>query len=136
MRNLLPLAALLFVACGASVQSNGSAEQPTLEVDPAMAAPGDSVTLILRNGTEGEVGYNLCSSGLEQRIDEETWEPIPAERFCTMELRMLAAGEEATYSIGLPSELEPGEYRFTTSIERLPAGAFGEIQSEVFAVGS
>lgn len=83
------------------------------------AGPG-RIRLILQNGFDGPVGYNLCTSALERRQDG-TWVNVPTDDVCTMELRSLPAGQDATFEKRLPSGIAAGEYRYVTSVE-IPVG--------------
>lgn len=94
-------------------------------VEPRVAAPGSTVTLILYNGTGHAVGYNLCMSGLGHmqpgtwgELQTSTWRSVPENRACTRELRTVPPGQEARYQTRLPATLAPGEYRFRTGVER------------------
>ena len=81
---------------------------------------GDRVRLILQNGHDGRVGYNLCASGL-QRWSGSEWEEVRTGDICTMELRTLPPGQDATYEKELPDDLAAGQYRYVTSVE-VPLG--------------
>jgi hypothetical protein len=87
-----------------------------LTVEPRVAAPGATVTLVLHNGTAHEAGYNLCSSGLGQ-LRSDGWHGVPDNRVCTRELRIVMPGSQARYQTRLPTSLAPGEYRFRTGVE-------------------
>ena len=104
------------------------------DVEPATAAPGATVTLVLRNASPHRVGYNLCMSGLEQR-QRDGWRPLPSTGVCTRELRSLAPGQEARYPRPLPTSLPSGEYRFRTQVETpLNSSPQNPIFSEPFYV--
>lgn len=90
-----------------------------LRASPERVGPGASVTLTLNNGSRGRLGYNLCTSLLQTAAGEE----VRSDRVCTMELRILEPGRAATYSYDLPSALEDGSYRFSTSVEPMDDGA-------------
>ena len=132
MRCALLLSLLALAACGPSMQA-GASSDVTLTVEPQTVATGGSVTLSLRNDSENEVGYNLCSSGLEQNVDG-TWTAVPSDRVCTMELRLLHPGEEATYPLELPISVQPGEYRFVTNVDMAAVEDFGPVRSDPFRV--
>ena len=133
MRTLIPLcAALLLAACGSSLQSADGSEV-TLNVEPASAPAGAEVSLILRNGSASEVGYNLCASGMERR-EASGWAPVQSDRVCTMELRTRPPGEEARYQLQLPATLATGEYRFLTNVDGMGAGESGAVRSGSFQV--
>jgi hypothetical protein len=89
-----------------------------------MVSQEPSVELQLRNDSRRTLGYNLCASSLERRIGQ-AWQPVASQRICTMELRSLAPGEEARYSLPL-GQLPAGEYRATTRVEGLPAAVATE----------
>ena len=76
--------------------------------------------LILQNGYNGSVGYNLCASGL-QRWNNSTWQAVETGEMCTMELRSLPPGQDATFEKRLPDGLAAGRYRYVTSVE-IPIG--------------
>jgi hypothetical protein len=104
-----------------------------LSVEPARVAPGDSVTLVLTNGSDAGIGYNLCSSALQRRSGTE-WRELPSMRVCTMELRSLEGGEETRYGMSLPVDLEAGDYRFSARIERSETGESIIVSSAPFTV--
>lgn len=131
----LTLLAVAFVACtttGSGAGSNGV----TMTVTPERAEPGDSVTLVLRNDSQDELGYNLCTSGLLRRTDGDAWEPVPSDRACTRELRMLSPRQRATYDLDLPAGLAPGTYRFETNVQRIEQNVSETVASESFTVTS
>lgn len=132
MRSSLFFAVLFLCSCGPSFQA-GDGPGVTLEVEPRSVSAGASVTLLLRNGTGSDIGYNLCSSALE-RLDEGSWRPIPSNRVCTMEIRTLPPGEETRYPLEVPGGLEPGEYRYLTNVEMMDAGDRGPVRSDPFRV--
>jgi hypothetical protein len=124
---MLPLAAC--AAAGTPAPDAGA----SLEVRPEQVSPGGSVTLVLRNlSTEG-LGYNLCVSALERR-DNGAWEPVPSDRVCTMELRMLAPDQEAEYRLQIPDTAAAGTYRYSTPVEWMDRGVGETISSDSFRV--
>jgi hypothetical protein len=136
MRIVLLVVCLVFLACRPTTRSDGPAEQPQemrFFVQPAEVGSGETVTLVLENRSAAAVGYNLCASSLERLAGEE-WQSVPSDRMCTMELRTLPDGEDATYPMGLPPDLAPGEYRFRTTVERLEAGDRARLESAPFLV--
>lgn len=133
MRTLLSATAILLCACSSSMQTGDPADDVRLSIAPAAAAPGDSVTLTLDNGSGEQIGYNLCASGL-QRQTAAAWEAVPTDVVCTMELRTLAAGQQTTWRTTLPATLESGQYRYTTNIEAMETGGRFSITSDSFRV--
>jgi hypothetical protein len=74
------------------------------------------IRLALDNGAPHQIGYNLCSSTLQRR-STSTWEPVGTGEICTMELRTLNPGADATFEKTLPSNLPGGQYRYITNVE-------------------
>jgi len=74
------------------------------------------IRLTLDNGTQQPIGYNLCHSALHRRSGS-TWEPVSSGEICTMELRTLNPGADATFEKTLPSGLPMGDYRYSTNVE-------------------
>jgi len=122
---------LLLAACAGAAEV-GPDQQVSLEVQPAAVSPGAAVTLTLGNRTPWPVGYNLCTSTLE-RESGGSWQPVPEDRMCTMELRMLDPGERSELQLELPAALEPGNYRYTTNVE--DRGSMEAVSSPPFRVG-
>lgn len=135
MRRLTSAAAILLCACTPSMQSGNPVTDVTLTVTPAAAAPGDSITLTLSNTAAERIGYNLCTSSLERQRGE-SWDVVPADVVCTMELRMLDPGATADYRTALPPTLAPGSYRYTTSSELMQTGSRHTVASDPFTVRS
>lgn len=135
MRFILSAAAILLCACSTGMQSGDPAADVHLTVQPTTAAAGDSIVLTLHNGTDGQIGYNLCASSLTRRT-ADGWTVVPSDVVCTMELRLLEAGRSASYRTTLPRGLSPGEYRYNTSLEVMPANERLAISSSGFTVTS
>jgi hypothetical protein len=135
MRSFKLSAIVVLGACTASAGSGDAASDLTLAVEPATVAAGDSVTLILGNESASAIGYNLCTSSLERQTDG-SWQPLPSDRVCTMELRTLEPGAQTRYPLSLPAALESGEYRYRTTVELMETGERRDVESEVFRVGS
>jgi len=130
---LTALAPALIAAC----MSTGSQNPPqsiTLSITPDRLAPGGTATLTLRNGSEETVGYNLCASSLFRQAGADAWEPVPEDRFCTMELRTLPPGEQASFDVQLPADLTPGSYRYQTNVEHMERGARETVATAPFTV--
>ncbi|MGH7463859.1 MAG: hypothetical protein ACREK1_01710, partial [Longimicrobiales bacterium] len=79
--------------------------------------------------------YNLCTSSLERQT-ADGWEVVPTDIVCTMELRILEAGQEAGYPAALPTPLSPGQYRYNTSIQLMEANEGHRVTSNAFRVGT
>lgn len=104
-----------------------------LAVAPMLVPAGDSVTITLTTAVAGGVHYNLCTSMLEHRAGYD-WQPVPSDRVCTMELRLLEPGAEARFTFRLPATLEAGEYRYHTRVERIGSGEMDDARSPPFRV--
>lgn len=135
MRTLLSSAIVLLLACSSSMQSGSDVAGISLTVAPAPATAGDSITLTLDNGTDGQVGYNLCASSLE-RQSASGWEVVPSDVACTMELRTLEAGSEVEYRTLLPAGLAEGQYRYRTNVEITSTSAYRSVTSNAFRVNT
>jgi hypothetical protein len=115
---------------GARLQTPGSGRASP----PAPAfEPGGEVTLTLENGTQADVGYNLCFHGIEERSGD-TWDLVPLSHICTTVLHILGPGDTVHNETTLPESLEPGEYRFRAALHLLGAGEFRDQVSEAFHV--
>ena len=108
-------------AAGGGTPSDGTV---SLAADAGRYAPGDKPTLTLRNGTEGQVGYNLCFAFVHlERREANEWKSVTANLgpggnvACTSELRLLQQGASATGEVHLPGDLPPGTYRLTHRVE-------------------
>jgi hypothetical protein len=128
LRHVVPF--VLLTAC-ASPGPEGAESGLQLTVSPASPEAGETVTLTLNNQTAWPVSYNLCTSSLERDVAGE-WQPVPEDRICTMELRLLAPDEAAETEIELLSPLEPGSYRYTVSVE--DRGSMEPVSSEPFRI--
>ena len=115
---ILVLLGVAVAACGPSMQGGGSVNNVSLEAAPTAAR--DSIVLTLTNGSGQQVGYNLCPTAVEQRVDTG-WQTVPNDRVCTMELRTLEPGANATYTTTLPAGTTAGDYRFAAGVE-IPLG--------------
>ena len=135
MRILLSSAIVLLLACSSSMQSGGNGVDVGLSVAPTPAMAGDSVTLTLDNDTDGQIGYNLCSSSLERQT-ASGWEVVPSDVVCTMELRTLEAGSAAEYRVLIPSGIAEGQYRYRTNVEITATRAYRSVASEAFRVNT
>lgn len=127
--------ALLLAACTpvqnqppGNVTETGSAVRLSVErVSP------NAMRLTLDNGERHPIGYNLCASGLQRRSGT-AWTAVQTDDVCTMELRTLNPGADATFEKRLSPDLAPGEYRYVTSVESpLGTGQTG-VASDAFTL--
>ena len=123
----------LLGACAPSGSEEDWGGDLRLAVEPELAQPGDSVVLLLRNGSGEAIGYNLCTSRMERR-EESEWVRLPPDRVCTRELRTLPPGEVARYPLALGSDLDAGSYRYLAMIARLESRSRDTVATERFEV--
>jgi hypothetical protein len=103
--------------------------------DRARYSAADTAHLVLTNRLDDMLGYNLCVSVLERRI-EDRWVTAPhqEERVCTLELRTLEPGATATFAWDLDPRLPSGTYRFRNHFELMTAGERAEFATNEFAL--
>ena len=131
-RGGIVLATAILMGCNAMRTTSDPADI-TLRAEPATAAPGANVELILENGSTADVGYNLCTSALERVVDGNG-QPVQSDRPCTMELRMLPPSQNTRYTISLPAGLAAGEYRWVARVERMSSNEMVSVTSNTFRV--
>ena len=105
-------------------------EEVTLSVSPEQTTEDSTVTLTLRNGSEEQLGYNLCTSSLQTAAGCE----VPTGRVCTMELRTLEPGRTATYRYELPVNVAQGSYRFAAQVTWMKSNRTSRVRSNPFEV--
>jgi len=139
MKAVLALLLMTSLAgCALFMESPGRQDAPAdrlLTTDRGQYSAGAPVTLRLFNDRDQPLGYNLCVASLEVRADGR-WvdSPVRDDRYCTMELRLLPPGQQATYPHQLPRNLPRGTYRFTTRLELMQEGSSWKAVSNVFEV--
>ena len=134
--SLRPFAAALltstFFAAGcASSSTSPPADSLTLRAEAD--SPATSVGLVMTNRSADRLGYNLCPSTVERRTGD-AWRTLPSERVCTMELRTMEPGGQATYTLRLEEPLAAGQYRVKASVERMERGTRLAVYSNTFTV--
>lgn len=115
---ILLLLAPLLLSCSAPLPATPAAAAAAvrLTVEPhEEESPGYLLTL--ENHSRTALGYNLCASVLERQTGEG-WVTVPPVPVCTRELRALTPGKTDSLVHHRGQPLEPGLYRFTTTIER------------------
>ncbi|HVS30821.1 MAG TPA: hypothetical protein VMS98_05145 [Thermoanaerobaculia bacterium] len=119
LKNRFVLASLVLTAC-APVATAPPADQsapPAGQVFfTAERLSSGAIRLALDNGSPEMIGYNLCHSQLQRRT-AAGWTQVPSDEVCTMELRTLNPGHDATFEKRLPAGLPAGEYRYITNVE-------------------
>ena len=131
-REGIVLATALLMGCN-SMRATSDTADITLRAEPATAAAGANVELILENRSGADVGYNLCTSALE-RVVNGNGQPVPSDRACTLELRLLAPSQNTRYTISLPAGLTAGEYRWVARVERMNSNEMVTVTSNTFRV--
>lgn len=108
---------LLLSGCGLLGAEKPAEEPIRLLADASTYEPGDAVTFTLINGSEYEIGYNLCFSRLE-RNTSKGWEEFGrvGEDVCLAVQHNLSPGSEAHYEKSFSDELQDGEYRISTGV--------------------
>jgi hypothetical protein len=119
MKHALLILSMVLAGCSQLPTEPGrtaDAQQPgTVQLQAERTSP-TTVLLTLRNDSGSALGYNLCTTAME-RQSGGSWNDVPSDGACTMELRILASGNTATYTRQIPAGLPSGEYRFVTQIE-------------------
>jgi hypothetical protein len=128
-RHGIVLVITLLAGCG-SMRGDGSSDV-TLRAEPTTAAPGGNSELILNNGSNIQIGYNLCTSGLERMVTG-SWQQVPSNRICTMQLGILEPSQSTRYTIQLPTDLGAGDYRWVATLHRMTAGEGFTVTSNTF----
>jgi hypothetical protein len=137
--------ALVVTTCqpGTAPRTSGGAEGARMAVEGVVLttdrqayAAADPVRLTLRNEAGEQLGINLCLSTLEVRQGTQ-WVRAPqqSEDICTSILRILEPGESDSETVQLPPALPPGEYRFSTEVERIGTGQRRPHGTNAFRVG-
>lgn len=132
VRRTFPALLAIMLACS-STPNGAHPSGVSLSAAPDAAQPG-SIALTLHNGADGPITYNLCASSL-QRSSGTTWETVPEQRACTLELRTLDPGADATQSIALPAGTSSGEFRYSTSVGLTSPEESVTVASNSFMVG-
>ena len=107
-------------------------DEVTLTAAPQQVKEGATVTLTLHNGSNRQLGYNLCTSSLETAARKR----VPTSRVCTMELRTLEPRRTATYRYELPVNMVEGSYRLLTDVERMGTGTRTAVRSNSIEIRS
>jgi hypothetical protein len=89
--------------------------------------------LTLENHSRRALGYNLCRSVLERQSGDD-WVEVPPQPDCKNEMRALTPGNSDSLIHHRAQPLEPGIYRFRTTIERPLGDAPAPLSTESFAV--
>lgn len=129
MKTIFAAATFFLVACTSSM-STVSDSSVMLTASPS----GSNVMLTLMNHGDAAIGYNLCTSALQRR-DPNDWVEVRTDEVCTMELRTLQPGAAATFEKTLPPNLQPGTYRYVTSVEKPVGGARVVAATDSFKAG-
>ncbi len=130
---LLLLIVSLGGACGPAASKSPAGSEISLSLADSTHAAGDTIRLTLHNRSTTAIGYNLCSSTLEQH-GGQAWARVPESRMCTMELRSLQPSDSATQALALDADLAAGEYRYRTTVTAPLGGTRRELTTQPFRV--
>ena len=110
---LIVLALVSSSSCSASLAPNRDSDVLRVEIDRASYRAGESVRVTLTNTSEDNLSYHFCSATRLERKSGSSWVLLDDRaRVCTMELRFLLPGQAVTASLGLPTDLTSGMYRY------------------------
>lgn len=114
-----PVVVALLAACSQPAGSEPARPDGVeLAVLSSPVPAGDTLRAELRNTGAGEVGYNLCSLGVE-RMEVSGWAPVEPNftlTACLDRLYTLDPGETAHTFRVLPAGLPAGSYRLSTEV--------------------
>jgi hypothetical protein len=124
----------LILACSAPIPATPAAAAAAvrLTVEPE-EEDSTGYLLTLENHSRRALGYNLCASVLERQTGEG-WVTVPPVPVCTEERRALTPGNTDSLIHHRAQPLEPGVYRFTTTIERPLGDKPATLSTASFAV--
>jgi hypothetical protein len=112
MRIAFTVLVVALVAACASSEARDRTPGLALDIQPTPSAAGAEVSLVLRNGSSAQLGYNLCTARLSQ-LRGDHWLVIDSRPNCTEEQQTLQPGAEASYDVTLPAGLGGGSYRYS-----------------------
>jgi hypothetical protein len=132
----VPLLSLLFgLACNVATDEAESPSRIGFVVNTSTLQVSGMLEVSLVNGSAASVGYNLCSTSLEQSLGTEWVEDSGrSSQSCTKELRVLSPGQAATTLLALGDPLGPGVYRVRTEVEWPIGGSHHSVVSGPFTV--
>ncbi|HKN64630.1 MAG TPA: immunoglobulin-like domain-containing protein [Gemmatimonadaceae bacterium] len=84
-----------------------------IRTDHATYAPSYVVNIEIGNVSGADATYNLCPVSVQRRV-ANVWQTViryPASGVCTLEARLLHAGESIQTQVGVPYDLPDGTYR-------------------------
>lgn len=113
--------------------SAGCASAVKLSTDHNAYTSGQRVALELDNKSLRAVEYNLCVSTLQiETADGWSDVEMPRPGTCSSTLDELKVNRTDDYALHLPSTLEPGQYRFSTTVKS--SGKTTEVHSVAFSL--
>jgi hypothetical protein len=103
--------AVVLIACA------GPTQPPAvwLTVDAREHTLGDTLALVLANGTATDIGYHLCSVQLERRVDVQ-WTAVQSGGECPEEHLVLGVGDTASVTWHFSGGFDPGVYRAVVTV--------------------
>ncbi len=133
-----PLLLLIAAACG---NPAAVSRHPTFVVARATYSPGDTVVAVLTNGTEQELGCNVCFTSLERRAGT-SWVAVaehvglPQETGCLADEHILAPGAVEVLRWVIPSGTAAGTYRLWTEVEAPLQSPQQPVYTAAFAIAA
>ncbi len=118
MRYLLAvLCAALLCGCNHLDGIFGSSEDAELYTDRAQYGSDEAITLTLANRANEKLGYNLCSSTLEEHRGGK-WQvsALQAGWVCTAALYLLDPDQQASFIFDFATPRPAGRYRFRSTL--------------------
>ena len=108
----------------------------TLGVTRSDWRQNDTARVVLRNDSDRPLGYNLCTKALERREGGQwrTVQSLPENTACTLQLYIMEPGDSAVGGLVLHPFIEPGTYRFRTTVEWPLSDGRRELVSNEFRV--
>jgi hypothetical protein len=101
-------------------------------------ATGDTLVATLSNASRSAIGYNLCFTGLEQRVGGQ-WQTVsffgfPPGAACADIIQSLQPRDSAAYQHVIPATMGSGTYRLHITVEAPVGGASADVYSPRFVV--
>lgn len=84
-----------------------------ITTDHAAYAPSYVVNVEIANVSGADATYSLCPVSIQRRVSS-SWQTViryPVNGICTLEARLLRAGERIETQVGVPYDLPDGTYR-------------------------
>jgi hypothetical protein len=103
------------------VQATAASQPVSFKTSRTTFVRNDRIGLTLVNHTDGPVGYDLCYTRMEMKVEGNWHVAEDYPDFCDTELKVLEAGRSADYNVNMAEVLPAGQYRVLTVVE-IPHG--------------